>query len=290
MKKLCERKIYASEISEYLGIKWAGTDFYVFGPASITSAEPGRIVFYNGEHEVPDITNLLIITKEVITCKRSSVILVQDPEIAFYQVINEFYLENEISSINKEAEASTSANISRGVSIGRNSIIGSDVTIGANSYIGAGVVIRGKVNIGKNCIIKDNAVLGSEGYHFIDNGVSYINKPCLGQINIKDNVLIGSNTSVELPLFDETVIGPDVKIDDLVNIGSNCLIGAKTRIAAGSILCHRVSVGQECFIGAGAVIRDSVPIGNHCIIGIGAVVLNTVGNNKRVAGNPAHEL
>ena len=115
-------------------------------------------------------------------------------------------------------------------------------------------------------------------------------KPCLGSIYISDHVLIGSNTSIELPLFEETVIASNAKIDDLVNIGSNCNIGLKARIAASSILCHNVTIGENCFIGAGAVIRDDIHIGAQSLVGIGAVVLSNVDNNKCVAGNPAHEI
>lgn len=290
MKKLCKREIYASEISEYLGVKWRGRDFFVTGPASLNSLEPGKLVLYDPKKDLTDIPKLLVVAEMEADCKCSSVIHIKNPEIAFYKAVNEFFMDVEPPVIDKTAFISPSAKLSRGVSVGRNTVIESQVTIGANSHIGNGVFIRGNVHIGKNCIVKDNAIIGSEGYHFIDDGASYLEKPCLGSIHISDHVLIGSNTSIELPLFEETVIASNAKIDDLVNIGSNCKIGLKARIAASSILCHNVTIGENCFIGAGAVIRDDIHIGAQSLVGIGAVVLSNVDKNKCVAGNPAHEI
>lgn len=290
LKKLCKRDIYASEISEYLGVKWLGEDFFINGPASENFPEPGKVVLINENAFLPEIPDLLVITSKNSKFKGSAVIYVENPEMEFYRVINEFFMDVTPPMIHESAYISPFAKLSRGVSVGRNSVIESDVTIGANSYIGDGVIIRGKVQIGKNCIIKDNAVIGSEGYHFIDDGASYFEKPCLGKIRIGDSVLVGSNTSIELPLFDETIIEANAKIDDLANIGSNCIIGSKVCIAASSVLCHQVTIRENCFIGAGAVIRDCISVGAHSTIGIGAVVLNNIDNNKRVAGNPAHEI
>ncbi len=290
MKELCKREIYASEISEYLGVKWMGNDFFVTGPTSLNSAEAGKFVLLNENEVLDNISELLVITGLESNYRGSAVIRVKQPEMAFYSVINEFFMDVKPPQIDGTAHISPSAKLSRGVSVGRNSIIESEVKVDANTYIGSGVIIRGNVHIGKNCIIKDNAVIGSEGYHFIDDGASYLEKPCLGSIHIGDHVLIGSNTSIELPLFDETRIESHVKIDDLANIGSNCKIGSKVLIAASSILCHKITVGRNSFIGAGAVIRDGLNIGEHSTIGIGAVVLGNVENNKRVAGNPAHEI
>lgn len=289
MKKMCNREIYASEISEYLGVKWQGKDFYVTGPTTLKKAESGKFLFYNDYVEAADVTGALVISKKDSKFKKASVIHVDNPEISFYKVINEFFMDDMVPTIDKTADVGTDK-VSRGVHVGKNSIIGPDVVIGANTWIGSNVVISGNVTIGKNCIIKDCAVIGSEGYHFVNDGSNYLTKPCLGNIRIEDNVLIGSNTSIELPLFDETVVGSNAKIDDLVNIGSACMIGEKVQLAAGSILCHNVLVGNDSFMGAGAVIRDGVRIGSKCIIGIGAVVLSNIEDSTRVAGNPASRI
>lgn len=290
MKKLYNREIFASEISEYLGVKWTGSDFSVTGPTSLKSAKAEKFIFCSQSVDLSHIPNLLILAPKDVICKGAAVICIEEPEIAFYQVINEFFMDNEPTVIDKDAQIAPTAKIGRGVSIGSNSIIGPEVTIGANTIIGSGVLIKGKTLLGKNCIIKDGAIIGSEGYHFVEHKAMYLMKPCLGSIRIADNVLIGSNTSIELPLFDETIIKSHVKIDDLVNIGSNCEVGFKARIAAGSVLSHNVQLGEHCYIGAGAVLRDGINTGANSLIGIGAVVLCNVDENKRVAGNPAREL
>lgn len=290
MKNLRKREVCASEISEYLGTRWVGEDFYVEGPATIRSLRPGMMTYLPKGENFPNVSKALLITEEATENYESRFVVVKNPELAFYRVINEFFMDDEPLKIDANADISPGANISRNVTVGRNSVIGTGVTIGANSVIGNNVNISGDVTLGKKCFIKDNAVIGSSGYHFISDSHMYLTKPCLGSIKIGDNVLIGNNTTIELPLFDETKIGDNVKIDDLVNIGSTCEIGSKTLIAAGTVLSHRVSVGRECFIGAGTVVRDGIKIGSAAIIGIGSVVISNVLEGKKYAGNPAREI
>lgn len=285
MKKLVTRDVYASEVSEYLGVKWKYEDFIVTSPSSLQNIKEGSLIYVNKSEELPNIKNVLIITD--IKTDRENVISVLNPLTDFYKVIDEFFMDEDNSFIDDTAVIGSNCSIGSAVSIGRNCILNGEVRIGNGATIGHNVIIYGNVEIGKNCIIKDNAIIGAQGFNYIFDGEKKIIIPSLGKIIIEENVHIGSNSSIELPKFDETRIKSYVKIDDLVNIGSNCVVNENACIIAGSILCHGVSIGKNSLVGAGVIIRDTVSIGDNCTIGMGSVVITDIKNNIKVAGNPA---
>lgn len=289
MKKIISRDVWASEIVEYLGLKLNITDFTINKPCSPKILEEGSITYIPDGisfniNEMKD--NVLIIVGE---CKlqHPNVIKVENPQLQFYKVVNEFFMDDILVEKSVNAFISPDAKLARGVSIGENSYVGGGAIIGTNTVIGRNVYIGANTVIGKDCYIKENAVIGSVGYQFIETKTGYINKPCLGRIIIHDNVLIGSGSTIETPEFDVTEVQSYAKIDDLVNIGSECIIGEKVLIAAGSILCHRVKIGDKTQIGAGSRIREDSIIGTGVTVGIGTVVISNLNSFETYVGNPA---
>lgn len=289
MKKLCKRDISASEISEFLNIPWKGKDYYVSKPVSIETLDSGTISFSNGICDKNVEDGLCIVSN---LCESSSChqLLSKTPELDFYRVVNEFYMDEINEGISTRAEIEDGSKIGQGVSIGDNTFIGSEVEIGSNSNIGRNVAIYGRVKLGRYCIVKDNAVIGSTSYDFIKDGEFYVSKPSLGTINIGDDVLIGSNTTIELPKFGETIISSNVKIDDLVNIGSNCKIGLNTLVSAGTVICHGVSIGNNCNIGSCTGIRENIRIEDNVKVGLGSTIITDLKQGNTYAGNPANKI
>lgn len=293
MKRLVKREVWASEIADFLGVGLEVRDFIVRKPCSSDHYEENSLVYMNMEQLYAfncNIENILIITSSEVTINNPFYIKIEKPELQFFRVVNEFFMDE--VPVNKPTNAviAADAQIGRNTIIGENSFIGNGVIIGAYSVIGRNVYIADNTIIGKRCHIKDNAVIGSEGYQFIETEKGYISKPCVGRIIIQNNVLIGSSSIIEKPVFDTTEIQNDAKIDDLVNIGSTCLVGEKVLIAAGSILCHGVRIGKATYIGAGVRIRDKVIIGSNTIVGIGSVVISNLEDGKTYVGNPASSL
>lgn len=148
-----------------------------------------------------------------------------------------------------------------------------------------------KIIIGKNCYIKPNVIIGREGFNYQKNEKG-INKRVthIGGVRIEDNVDIGSGTAIDRGILNDTCIGSNVKIDNLVHISHNCVIGEGTIIAAGAILGGGVNVGKNCFIGINASIKQRIKIGDNAFIGMGAVVVKDVPSGITVVGNPAKPL
>jgi len=150
---------------------------------------------------------------------------------------------------------------------------------------------RPKIVIGKNCHIKPKATIGGEGFGYQKNEKNiYKRVTHIGGVKIGNNVDIGSWTTIDRGVLTDTYIGSNVKIDNLVHIAHNCVIGEGTQLAAGAVLGGGVVIGKNCFIGLNASIKQRIEIGDDVIIGMGAVVVKNVPSRTTVVGNPAKPL
>lgn len=127
------------------------------------------------------------------------------------------------------------------------------------------------------------------GYERNENGVPF-RIPHLGNVVIGEFVQIGSHVCIDRAVIGSTVIGDNVKIDNLVHVAHNAQIGKNTLIVAGAVVGGSVVIGENCFIGMNASIKQKVKIGNNVTVGAGAVVLRDVPDGATVVGNPARIL
>ena len=182
-----------------------------------------------------------------------------------------------------------------GVEIDKNSVIGAGCKIGQNSKIGQNcrldshVVIYHNCRIGNHVIIQANSTIGSTGF-----GYSYINGahklvPHNGGVIIEDFVEIGANCCIDRAKFGNTIIGAGTKIDNLVQIAHNVVIGKCCLIVA------MVGISGSCKLGDGVVLAgqvglvDNIEIGSGTVIGAQAGVISSVPAGKKFAWTPAME-
>jgi len=111
--------------------------------------------------------------------------------------------------------------------------------------------------------------------------------PHYGGVVIGQNVEIGANTCIDRGTLDDTIIGNNVKIDNLCHIGHNCIIKDNSSIVALSMLGGSAIIEENSYIAPGVMIKNQLKIGENSLIGIGAVVIKDVEKNKVVAGVPA---
>jgi len=171
-----------------------------------------------------------------------------------------------------------SAVIEEGVEIAPGAVIGPDAQIGARTSVAAGAVIGPGVAIGRDCQIGTNAVvncalvgdrvkiyagvvIGEAGFGVTVGPRGLMDIPQLGRVVIQDGVTIGSNTCIDRGAFDDTVIGENTKIDNLVQIAHNVVIGRNCVIVACTGISGSVHIGDGAQLGGGAGIADNVTIG-----------------------------
>jgi UDP-3-O-[3-hydroxymyristoyl] glucosamine N-acyltransferase len=183
--------------------------------------------------------------------------------------------------------------IADGAEIGSNAVISDGCRIGENSRIGdnsrldCNVVVYHNCTIGENVIIQANSTIGSVGF-----GYSFINGkheliPHNGGVVIEDFVEIGANTCIDRAKFGNTLIGAGSKIDNLVQIAHNVVIGKCCLIAGGCGLAGSSKLGDGVVMAGHAGVSDNVNVGSQTMIGARGVVLYDVDPKQQILGFPA---
>jgi len=309
-----------SEIAEAVGARVVGdANVEVGGVSSIAAASPGEIVFLEGEKGLAAAlqsgASAVIAGNFAETTKTSKVLLiVPHPRLAFARAAE--LLRDPAArkpGVHSSAAVHESASLGEHVSIGAHASVESGVHIGKRSWIGANCVIGTRVEVGEDCHIYPNvtiysgtklgnrvivhagAVLGSDGFGYVRDEASgrYEKFPQTGKLEIEDEVEIGANATIDRGALELTRIGRGTKIDNLVHIGHNCLIGEKVIIAAqagfsGSIVIeNNVIIGGQVGVGEHARIQEGVMLGGQA-----GVLPKKVLRGKGVAfwGTPAKPL
>ncbi len=208
------------------------------------------------------------------------------------------------AQIDPTAHIDPSAEIGPFVSIAAEARIGARTRVGAGSYIGSGTDIGGdctlhprvaiydRVTIGTRCLIHSGAVIGADGFGFEMAGGSYQKVPQVGTVTIGNNVEIGANACIDRAALGVTVIGDGTKLDNMVHIAHNCVIGKHVVIAAQTGFAGGVSVGDYAVIGGQVGVGDKARIESKAIVGSGAGILTAkiVRAGEPVWGTPARPL
>ena len=184
-----------------------------------------------------------------------------------------------------------------GCRVGDKTVLVADVTLVANVSIGSACVLHPGVRFldrcscGDKCIIHANTVVGSDGFGYIPDPAGGLMKvPQIGDVRIGDAVEIGAGTMIDRAKMGSTRIGDGTKIDNLVQIGHNCVIGRHC------VLCGQVGLAGSVTIGDGAMLGGQVGVADNLSIGAGAEIGAQAGLNcdvppgARFIGSPAGPL
>jgi UDP-3-O-[3-hydroxymyristoyl] glucosamine N-acyltransferase len=176
-----------------------------------------------------------------------------------------------------------------GVILYHNVSVFDDTTIGAQTIAWSGTVIRERSQIGAQCIFHNNVSIGADGFGYrpADDGRGLVKIPHIGNVVIGNGVEIGANSCVDRAKFNSTIIGDGCKIDNLVQIAHNCIMGRSCIMAGHSGLAGSVTLGDGVIIGGSASIKDHTTIGSGATVGAGSGVLNDVKAGQTVLGYPA---
>lgn len=297
MYGLKRNEVFGREIAQFLNADLQGPNFIVTRPCTLDDPASGGVLLVDdGGQQVNarlhGVRDILAIAPTVVPLERGAVIAVADPTLAFARVINEFFVDRGLAAVHPTAIISPSAKLGRNVSVGPYCIIGPEAEVGDESEILQAAVISGAVHIGQRCLIKSGATIGSEGYAFVsdEQGRPVAFPPC-GRVLIGDNTWIGANSTIERSAFQNTVIGNDVKIDDVVHIGNGARIGDSTMITAGVVVSRDSRVGRHCWLMPGACVAAGISIADHVTLGMGSVLIRDIDVQHSVyVGNPARRL
>lgn len=240
----------------------------------------------------------------------STLIRVDDPYTAFARLL-EMYdkLKDERTGVARSAVIAASAVIGKDayigdlVFVGEHSVIGEGVKIhpqvyiGENVMVGSGTVLHPGVRlmkgsvVGRDCILHPGVVIGSDGFGFAPQEDHHYQKVAqIGNVVIEDEVEIGANTTVDRATLGSTIIRKGVKLDNLIQVAHNVVIGENTVIAAQTGISGSTRIGRNCLIGGQAGIIGHLQIGDNVRIAAQSGVTSNISDNETVMGAPAYEI
>jgi UDP-3-O-[3-hydroxymyristoyl] glucosamine N-acyltransferase len=179
--------------------------------------------------------------------------------------------------------------IGRGTVVGPNAVIGSSCQIGRDCFIGASVTIQHAM-IGDRVFIHSGARIGQDGFGFVAGPAGPERIPQIGRVVIQNDVEIGANTTVDRGAMSDTVIGEGTKIDNLVQVAHNVVIGRSCIIAGHCGLSGSVRVGDYVMLGGRVGVADHISIGDRAQVAASAGLMNDVPSGERWAGSPARPM
>ena len=179
--------------------------------------------------------------------------------------------------------------IGRGTRIGANTVIGPGVQIGRDCLISPHVSVRFAL-LGDRVTLLAGSRIGEAGFGAAGSKAGPVDIPQLGRVILQDGVTIGANSTVDRGAYDDTVIGENTKIDNLVLVGHNCQIGRNNLLAGQTGLAGSVTTGDNCIFGGSAGVGDHISIGEGARLAAGAGVLANVPAGETWSGYPAKPL
>lgn len=291
-------ELSASQIQELLGGQLIGSPNLVLRDFNrIEHIEENEISFISSDEYLKHLSgksNCLIIISDniAISDENISLLKVKNAYISFVQllkIIQEKFLR-------KGSKISDKANISETAKIGENAIIMDGVFIGDNCKIGDNVKIYPNVSIldrteiGDNCIFHSGAVIGSDGFGYVENkDGSYIKIPQLGYVKIGDDVEIGANACIDRAIAGTTEISNGVKIDNLVHIAHNVEVGENSAFASQVGISGSVRIGKRVRMGGQAGSAGHLEITDDVIIMAQSGVAKSVEKPGVYFGSPIKE-
>ncbi|UCG34986.1 MAG: UDP-3-O-(3-hydroxymyristoyl)glucosamine N-acyltransferase [Candidatus Omnitrophota bacterium] len=285
-------------------------DIVITGISGIKEAKKGDITFLaNSKYaRLMETTKAsAIITSREISNSSKPLLRTDNPSLAFARVVNlvaSSYAKHP-QGIHRSAIISDKAKLAKDVSVGAYTIIEEGVQIDegtviyAGCYIGAHskiakkcliyphVSIRERIEVGNRVVIHSGAVIGSDGFGFAAVKGVQEKIPQIGTVSIEDDVEIGANVTIDRARFDKTIVGKGTKIDNLVQIAHNVVIGENCIIIAQAGVSGSTTLGKGVVLAGQAGVVGHIHIGDGSVVAAQAGVTKSIPSETKVSGYPA---
>jgi UDP-3-O-[3-hydroxymyristoyl] glucosamine N-acyltransferase len=281
------------------------------GVAPLQTAGPNEVSFLDNSRYVdllgrssagaiivhPDYASLVPATSQAI--------ITTDPYASWARVCALFHPSAHVEAgIHPSAVIDPTAHIDPSCQIGPNAVVDKNAVIGRRCVLEAGCVIGPSVTLGDDCHIGANGVVshailgarvrlfpgakvGQDGFGFAPAKGAYLSVPQLGKVIIGDDVHVGANTTIDRGSARDTVIGSGTRIDNLVQIGHNVVLGQQCVVVAQVGIAGSTTVGDFTQIGGQAALAGHLDIGDKVQIGAQSGVISNVDSGAVLLGSPA---
>lgn len=277
--------------------------------ASISDAGSGALSFVANEKAVEGASALragaLLVRRHVPEIAIPQIV-VGNPLFAFAQVAERYFVRRDPPrGIASDLVQGADVRIGEGASIWHNVTLGDRVTLGARVTLYPGVfvdsdcsigddtilhpnvVVRYGCSIGARVVVHSGSVIGGDGFRYFPYEGRQQKVPQLGGVTIEDDVELGANVTIDRATFGQTVIKRGAKLDNLVQIGHNVIVGEHSVLVAQVGIAGSATIGHHVVIGGQAGVSDHVQVGDHVMIGGQAGVNRSLAPNQMYSGAPA---
>jgi len=285
-------------------------DAVIDGPAALDTARPGEISFFSHPRYAADLkttkATAVLVPRDFAGETSAACIRVDNPSGAFARITAEFLREPEPAApgIHPSAIVHAGAQVTPDASIGENVVIGAGAVVGPRTVVMAGSYVGPNARLGADCLLHPHAVLrhdcilgdrvilhpgavvGSDGFGYDTRDGKHHKIPQSGIVVVENDVEIGANTTIDRARFGRTVIGEGTKIDNLVMIAHNVVIGKHCIVCAQVGIAGSAQIGNYVILAGQAGIVGHIKIGDGSIIGAQTGVSNDVEPGARVVGSP----
>lgn len=297
------------QLHDFLGGELIGSpDATVTGVANLAQAGPGDLAFLASERGLKTMQSASIgalLVSRRLPDFTSSQLVVDNPAYAFACAAQQFFVRPAcVRGIAREVirgeDVTIGADVSiwPGVTIGDRVSIGARVTlypgvfIGDDSVIGddtllyPNVVVREGCRLGARVIVHSGTVIGSDGFGYVQYQGRHQKIPQLGGVIIEEDVELGANVTVDRATFGNTIIKHGTKIDNLVQIAHNVVVGEHNILVAQVGIAGSTTLGRHVMVGGQAGIADHLEIGDQVMIAAKSGVTRSLEPNQVVSGAP----
>ncbi|OYU44015.1 MAG: UDP-3-O-(3-hydroxymyristoyl)glucosamine N-acyltransferase [Burkholderiales bacterium PBB4] len=290
-----------------------GLDLSYAGMAALDAATPADISFLGNEKYrglfLSTLAGAVLVPRgEVEGPEATALIAVDNPSLAFASVVKHFaaasrpfepgihpratvdptaVLDPAKVRVRAGAVILAGAVIGDGSDIGPNAVIGEDVVIGRDCLLYANVSIRERCVLGDRVILQPGAVVGSDGYGYEFVNGRHLKVDQVGIVEIGDDVEVGANSTIDRARFGKTVIGEGTKIDNLVQIGHNVVIGKHCLVIAQTGMAGSSRLGNYVTVAAQSGVAGHVMVGDKAILGGRTGVTANLKGGEAYLGYPA---
>lgn len=297
------------ELAELVGGTVVGdADTPIRRVAGIAEAQPGEITFVANSKYLPMLqktcASAVIVAPDIEVPHLPSIVS-RNPYLAFAKILTYLQVRRPApQGVMAGAWVHPSASLGEGITIHPGCVVGENVTICAGTILYPGVIVYADVVIGEDCtlhagvivregcrigsrvILQPSAVIGADGFGFAPDGSRYCKIPQVGIVEIEDDVEIGAGSCVDRAALGVTRIRRGAKIDNLVQIGHNVVVGEDTIVVAQVGIAGSTEIGRHCTFGGQAGVTGHIKIGDNVTVGAQSGVTGTVGPNQVLSGTP----
>lgn len=300
------------EIAALLGGRALGdTDKTIERIGALATADDNTIAFlanprYRSQLEV-SAAGCVIVAPELLDAvsQRPAAILCDDPYLAFARLTQWWAARQRVPAVAgvhatavvepgaqlaPSASVGAMAYVAAGARVGEHAVVGAQAHVGADAVVGASSWLKPRSTLSEGCrlgarvIVHSGAVIGADGFGFAPEDGRWVKIEQLGGVRIGDDVEIGANSCIDRGALDDTVLEDGVKLDNLVQVGHNVVVGAHSALAGCVGIAGSARIGRHCSFGGGAIVLGHLEIVDHVHVSAATVVTRSIHQPGQYSG------